>query len=381
MPAKAPGPLHPWTYPTRVWQRVHVDFAMKDGYNLFLLVDSYSKWIEAKCLRTTTTSKTIDCLKEIFAAYGYPEELISDNGPQFTAQEFADFTSSHGIRHTRTPPYHASSNGAAERLVQTTKATLLKQVLHDNLTGQNRTLHQRLNDFLLAYRNTPNSVTGRTPAELFLKRQPRVKLSLLKPSFVQDMRSRQDRDTTHRNEGRGRDPQMEAGDTVLVKTTRGETLSWEEAVVVQRVSDSTFVVKVGDHFRFVHIDHLRPSWITGSKTSFHPDVAKEAHPESTPSTRIQRDFLPTPSEENTPADSLIGGPTADQLEDVRLDDSTSTKEPASQPEARHSAAQPASITPSTMASPEEVHLRRSNRTRRPPDRYQASNFERGKKRV
>nr|XP_054920575.1 zinc finger protein with KRAB and SCAN domains 7-like [Dermacentor andersoni] len=82
-------------------QRVHVDFAMKDGYNLFLLVDSYSKWIEAKCLRTTTTSKTIDCLKEIFAAYGYPEELISDNGPQFTAQEFADFTSSHGIRHTR----------------------------------------------------------------------------------------------------------------------------------------------------------------------------------------------------------------------------------------------------------------------------------------
>ncbi|KAL1469703.1 hypothetical protein MTO96_024888 [Rhipicephalus appendiculatus] len=94
-------------------------------------------------------------------------------------------------------------------------------------------------------RNTPNSVTGRTPAELFLKRQPRVKLSLLKPSFVHAMRSRQDRDATHRNEDRGRDPQMEAGDAVFVKTTRGEPLSWEEAVLVQRVSDSTFVVKVG----------------------------------------------------------------------------------------------------------------------------------------
>lgn len=380
LPAKAPGPLHPWTYPTRVWQRVHVDFAMKDGSNLFLLVDSYSKWIEAKCLRTTTTSKTIDCLKEIFAAYGYPEELVSDNGPQFTSHEFSDFAASHGIRHTRTPPYHASSNGAAERLVQTTKASLLKQVLHDNLTGQHRTLHQRLSDFLLAYRNTPNSVTGRTPAELFLKRQPRVKLSLLKPSFVQDMRSRQNRDATHRNEGRGRDLQMEVGDPVFVKTTRGETLSWEEAVLAQRVSDSTFVVKVGDHFRFVHIDHLRPRWTSGPKTSIHPDVAQEAEPALSASS--QQDFTTNLPERETSGESMVSGPTAEQLDDVRLGDATSREQLASQPEAEHSAAQPSNITTATaMASPEEAPLRRSNRTRRPPDRYQASNYEREKKRV
>ncbi|KAL1471176.1 hypothetical protein MTO96_040059 [Rhipicephalus appendiculatus] len=91
------------------------------------------------------------------------------------------------------------------------------------------------------------------------------------------MRSRRDRHATHRNEDRGRDPQMEAGDAVFVKTTRGEPLSWEEAVLVQRVSDSTFEVKVGDQFRFVHIDHLRPSWTSSSKTSLHPAITK-AHP-------------------------------------------------------------------------------------------------------
>ncbi|KAH6945577.1 hypothetical protein HPB50_009096 [Hyalomma asiaticum] len=194
------------------------------------------------------------------------------------------------------------------------------------------------------------------------------------------MRGRQDRDATHRNEGRGRDQQMKAGDAVFVKTTRGEPLSWEEAVLVQRVSDCTFVVKVGDHFRFVHIDHLRPSWTSGSKTSLHPDTAK-AHPEFTPAAGNQ-DFPSIPSGDAPPGDSMVSDATAGQREDVRLDDATSKEQPASQPEAEHSVAEPSSITTtSTTASPVGVPLRISNRTRRPPDRYQASNYDRGKKRV
>ncbi|KAL1480451.1 hypothetical protein MTO96_034714 [Rhipicephalus appendiculatus] len=195
------------------------------------------------------------------------------------------------------------------------------------------------------------------------------------------MRSRQDRDATHRNEDRVRDSQMEAGDAVFVKTTRGEPLSWEEAVVVQRVSDSTFVVKVGDRFRFVHIDHLRPrpSRTSGSKTSLHPAIAK-AHPESTLGAGKQ-DFPSTPSGDAPLGDSMVSDATAGQLEGVRLDNATSTVQPASQPEAEHSAAEPSSLTTSTTASPEGAPLRRSNRTRRPPDRYQPSNYDRGKKRV
>ncbi|KAH6923116.1 hypothetical protein HPB50_022786 [Hyalomma asiaticum] len=77
----------------------------------------------------------------------------------------------------------------------------------------------------------------------------------------------------------------------------------------------------------------------------------------------------------------ISDATAGQREDVRLDDATSKEQPASQPGAEHSVAEPSSITTtSTTASPVGVPLRRSNRTRRPPERYQASNYDRGKKR-
>lgn len=103
---------------------------------------------------------------------------MTHNGPQFTSDEFQEFPRQRGIKHTRTPPYPAVSNGAAEKLVRTTKMALLKQVLGDDAAGLKRTMQERLWDFLLSYRNTPNSVTAKTPAELFLKREPRVKLSL-----------------------------------------------------------------------------------------------------------------------------------------------------------------------------------------------------------
>lgn len=71
------------------------------------------------------------------------------------------------------------------------KKTLLKQLLDEKQSGKKHSLLERLDSFLLSYRNTPNSTTGRTPAELFLKRQPRVKLSLLKPDFVKAMQNKQ----------------------------------------------------------------------------------------------------------------------------------------------------------------------------------------------
>lgn len=89
-------------------------------------------------MQSTTTTQTLERLRRTFAAYGLPEEVVSDNGPQFSSLEFMEFLKINGIKHTSTPPYHPSSNGAAERLVQTVKRALLKQVLQDRATTQMR---------------------------------------------------------------------------------------------------------------------------------------------------------------------------------------------------------------------------------------------------
>ena len=42
-------------------------------------------------MTSTTAQKTTEILRHIFASYGLPEQLLSDNGPQFVANEFEEF--------------------------------------------------------------------------------------------------------------------------------------------------------------------------------------------------------------------------------------------------------------------------------------------------
>ena len=114
--------LHPWVWPERPFQRVHIDFAGPFKQSMYLiLVDAYSKWLEVVPMKSTTTANTIAVLRDIFARFGFPELLVSDNGPQFVSKEFSDWLAESGIMHIRSAPYHPQSNGAAERCVQTFK--------------------------------------------------------------------------------------------------------------------------------------------------------------------------------------------------------------------------------------------------------------------
>lgn len=76
-----------------------------------------------------TTEKNINRPHLIFATHGLSEEVVSDNSPQFTSTNFAEFTCKHGIKHILVPPYHPESNEAAERSVRVVKYALIKQVL------------------------------------------------------------------------------------------------------------------------------------------------------------------------------------------------------------------------------------------------------------
>ena len=98
----------------------------------------------------------------IFARLGLPEVMVTNNGTCFTSSKFQEFAQRNNIRHVRTAPYHPSSNGLAERAVQTFKLGIKKQ-----LTG---TLQTKLSHFLFHYRLIPNATTGVASAELMLTR-------------------------------------------------------------------------------------------------------------------------------------------------------------------------------------------------------------------
>ena len=84
-----------------------------------LMSDAFSKWSDIHDLGAHATAlQTIEAMRRSFSSLGIPQRLVTDNGPQFVAGEFQAFMKANGIKHQRTPPYHPSSNGQAERLVQ-----------------------------------------------------------------------------------------------------------------------------------------------------------------------------------------------------------------------------------------------------------------------
>ena len=135
----------------------------------------YSKWPEDRIMSTTSATKMLDVLREWFSVHGIPEHPVTDNGPQFTAEEFDIFTKRNDIKHVKSAPYHPASNGLAERFIQSLKQSL-KASQHDD-----RSLIQRLSTYLLTYRTTAHATTGVPPCKLLLQRDLWTRLTLLQP--------------------------------------------------------------------------------------------------------------------------------------------------------------------------------------------------------
>ena len=174
----APAPSHPWIVPKQPWERVHLDHAFWGNKVLLVAIDVFSKWPEVHIVSSTSAKQTIEKLQLIFAIHGLPITLVSDNGSPFQSEEFKSFVEANGIVHHRVPPYHPASNGAAENLVKSVKRSLEK-------SKSSYSLESKIAGFLSSYRNTPHTVTGRTPAEVLLGRAPRTRLSLVHPCLSQ----------------------------------------------------------------------------------------------------------------------------------------------------------------------------------------------------
>ena len=160
------APLFPWEWPE--------DFAGPFLGQMYLNdTDVHSKWVAVEIMSKITASHTILDLHDIFATLGLPDTIVTDNGPTFTSSEFTLFMSHNGIKHITVTPYHPSSNGLAERSVQTFKRAMVK------ISGVS--VRERVCKFLTRYRCTPHSTTGLSPAELMFDRNIRTHTDLTHP--------------------------------------------------------------------------------------------------------------------------------------------------------------------------------------------------------
>ncbi|XP_017466491.1 PREDICTED: uncharacterized protein K02A2.6-like [Rhagoletis zephyria] len=254
-PAKAP--LHHWEEPKENWERIHIDYAGPFQDNHFLVVvDAKSRWAEFRVIRDApTTQSTINLLSDIFATHGYPSIMVSDNATIFTSAHFKSYCSKNGIYQKLIAPGHPSTNGLAERNVQTLKRKLKA------MSTEPGPLRQKVNDILQIYRATPLS-NGMSPAELYLKRRIRIRLDALKP-------------ITH-NKVTDSIPgvrHISEGERVQALYTQNSKTIWKTGTVQRKLGQLHYIIKLDDGYTLKrHIDQLKVTKVQQRKVRFAQDV-------------------------------------------------------------------------------------------------------------
>ena len=98
---------------------------------------------------------------KLFARVGIPEEILTDQGSNFTSSLLAELYRMLHVHPIRTSPYHPQTDGLVERFNQT-----LKSMLRKCATKEGKDWDKLLPYLLFAYREVPQASTGFSPFDL-----------------------------------------------------------------------------------------------------------------------------------------------------------------------------------------------------------------------
>ena len=166
------------TRPNETW---HVDFAgpfeneQQQKVWVLVIVDAYSRLLlTLKVVESLETQVVTDHLTDLFAQYGKPDRLVTDNAPTFRSvwenerHRFSDWLAEHDIVHQRIAPYYPESNGKAEALVKIAKHEAIQPFLERLIwTGEElQRCLDRFHEYYNFYR-LHGGLGWKTPAECY----------------------------------------------------------------------------------------------------------------------------------------------------------------------------------------------------------------------
>lgn len=161
--AREPQKMSP--LPAAPWTEVSADFGhLQNGKYLLVVTDEYSRYVVVDILDSISTNSVIPRLDKIFAEFGVPVSLKTDNGPPFNSHDFKTYASVTGFRHRKITPLWPQANAETERFMRTVKKSIKAALI------KGQSWKQELFKFLLDYRTTPHCTTGVSPASILFGR-------------------------------------------------------------------------------------------------------------------------------------------------------------------------------------------------------------------
>ena len=129
---------------------------------LLVMVDKFTKWIEAKPVKTAESGPVIDFISRVVHRYGVPHSIITDNGSNFTADELKTWCGNMGIKLDYASVYHPQTNGQVER-ANSLIMSGIKPRLVRSLKESDTHWVEEIDSVLRGLRTTPNRTIRYTP--------------------------------------------------------------------------------------------------------------------------------------------------------------------------------------------------------------------------
>ena len=122
--------LHPLP-PLPTFQRISMDTVgpfpqtARGNRHVIVAICGFTKWVEVAAIPDKLSSTAAHFIEGWICRYGKPREVLTDNGPEFRG-EFPAMLAKYNVRHVTSSSYRPTSNGQAERTVQTVEGGLQK---------------------------------------------------------------------------------------------------------------------------------------------------------------------------------------------------------------------------------------------------------------
>ncbi|XP_043201820.1 uncharacterized protein K02A2.6-like [Amphibalanus amphitrite] len=262
-----PAPLQPVQLPDRPWSKLGIDIvgpisaAPPAARFAIVVTDYYSKWPEIALTSTVETDDIIRMLSALWAREGFCDEIISDNGPQFSSEKFRTYLQRRGITHHRSSLYWPRGNAAVERLNREVKSWLQEAAQLRLRTADSFSNH--VTQRLALYRTTPHCSTGEAPSVLLHGRRMRLNLPVVEEAAhdkrISDRVAKQQRRNKRNYAARKgvKRPSLRPGDLVRVKkpghVPKDQSRFSAPVPVTQQLGPATYLLADGTRRNAAHL--------------------------------------------------------------------------------------------------------------------------------
>ena len=154
--------------PAVPWSKVATDIFHYESQPYLLVVDYTSRFPIVRRLKLMSAQCVTEHFKSIFSEYRWPDTLVSDNGPCYTAEMSTNLMKEYAVNHIMSSLHYPQSNGLAEKFVQIVK----------NLFSKANEEGVDINKYLMIYCNTPLACTSKSLMQMLQQRSARSQLPM-----------------------------------------------------------------------------------------------------------------------------------------------------------------------------------------------------------